>query len=213
LPIHRDRSNVSPHGLSRRRDDPGTRFAKDEGRIEADAGRREMNQAIMERSARQEELLRAVDAGLDEARVLVVEDDEEMRSFLEESLREEGYLVTTASNTLSAIVTLMGGRPDVLVVDWKMPDLDGFALLSAVRRCFTGVPVIFVTAFARPEIETRALEEGAFGFLPKPFRLSVLVAEIERALRKRPVPQGPGGGGAPSRPGNPVHSAGPAPGE
>ena len=147
-----------------------------------------MSQAVMLSSAREEELFRAVNAGLDEARVLVVEDDEEMRSFLEESLREEGYLVTTASNTLSAIVTLMGGQADVLVVDWKMPDLDGFALLSAVRRCFTAVPVIFVTAFARPEIESRALDEGAFAFLPKPFRLSVLVAEIERALRARPGP-------------------------
>ena len=127
------------------------------------------------------------------ARVLVVEDDEAMRAFLEESLREEGYAVTTASNTLSAIVTLLGGQADVLIVDWKMPDLDGFALLSAVRRCFTDVPVIFVTAFARPDIEKRALEEGAFSFLPKPFRLSVLVAEIERALKSRPVPGGGGG--------------------
>ena len=162
-----------------------------------------MEQSAVQRSAREDELVRAINAGLDEARVLVVEDDEAMRAFLEESLREEGYAVTTASNTLSAIVTLLGGQADVLIVDWKMPDLDGFALLSAVRRCFTDVPVIFVTAFARPDIEKRALEEGAFGFLPKPFRLSVLVAEIERALKSRPVP----GGGGDVRP--PVHLDGP----
>ena len=156
-----------------------------------------MEQSVLRRSPREDEMLKAINAGLDEARVLVVEDDEAMRAFLEESLREEGYAVTTASNTLSAIVTLLGGQADVLVVDWKMPDLDGFALLSAVRRCFTDVPVIFVTAFARPDVEKRALEEGAFSFLPKPFRLSVLVAEIERALRSRPVP---GGGGGVRRP-------------
>lgn len=172
-----------------------------------------MSQAVMLSSAREEELFKAVNAGLDEARVLVVEDDEEMRSFLEESLREEGYLVMSASNTLSAIVSLMGGRADVLIVDWKMPDLDGFSLLSAVRRCFAEVPVIFVTAFARPEIESRALDEGAFAFLPKPFRLSVLVAEIERALRSRPAPRGPGGAGVPPRPNIPVRASGPAPGE
>ena len=125
----------------------------------------------------------AVEAGLDEARVLVVEDDDEMRSFLEESLKEEGYTVAVASNTLSAIVALMCDRVDVTVVDWKMPDLDGFALLSAVQRCFSRVPVIFVTAFARPDVEERALQEGAFSFLFKPFRLSVLVAEVERALK------------------------------
>lgn len=154
-----------------------------------------MEQSAVQRSVREEELLKAINAALDEVRVLVVEDDDEMRDFLEEALREEGYAVTTASNTLSAIVTLLGGQADVLIVDWKMPDLDGFALLSAVGRCFTDVPVIFVTAFARPDVEKRALDEGAFSFLPKPFRLSVLVAEIERAVRSRPV-QG-GGGHAP----------------
>ena len=152
-----------------------------------------MEQSGVQRSAREDELVRAINAGLDEARVLVVEDDEAMRAFLEESLAEEGYAVTTASNTLSAIVTLLGGQADVLIVDWKMPDLDGFALLSAVRRCFTDVPVIFVIAFARAEVEKRALDEGAFSFLPKPFRLSVLVAELERALKARPAPGGGGG--------------------
>ncbi len=167
-----------------------------------------MEQSAVQRSAREDELVRAINAGLDEARVLVVEDDEAMRAFLEESLREEGYAVTTASNTLSAIVTLLGGQADLLIVDWKMPDLDGFALLSAVRRCFTDVPVIFVTAFARPDVEKRALEEGAFSFLPKPFRLSVLVAEIERALRARPVPGGGGGVRRPPRLEGPIGQTG-----
>ena len=157
-----------------------------------------MEESVERWSAREEELLKAINAGLEEARVLVVEDDDEMRAFLDESLREEGYVVMTASNTLSAIVTLLADRIDVLVIDWKMPDLDGFALLSAVRRCFKDVPVIFVTAFARPDIEKRALEQGAFSFLPKPFRLSVLVAEIQRALMARPAPGG--GGRAPRSP-------------
>src|SRR2546428_1920003 len=151
-----------------------------------------MAESAQQRSLREEELFRAVNSGLDEARVLVVEDDEAMRTFLDESLREEGYVVQTASNTLSAIVTLLADRADVLVIDWKMPDWYGFAHLSVVRRCFPELPVIFVTAFARPEIERRALEEGAFTFLPKPFRLSVLVAEIQRALVARPAPGGSG---------------------
>ena len=151
-----------------------------------------MEQSVLRRSPREEEMLKAINAGLDEARVLVVEDDDAMRLFLEESLREEGYIVRTAADTLSGILSLLGNPVDVLVVDWKMPDLDGFALLSAVRRCFIEVPVIFVTAFARPDVERRALGEGAFSFLPKPFRLSVLVAEIERALKARPSR---GGGG------------------
>ena len=151
-----------------------------------------MTESALRRGPREELLFKAINADLAEARVLVVEDDDAMRAFLEESLREEGYIVGTACNTLSAIVNLIGARPDVLVIDWKMPDLDGFALLAAVRRCFTEVPVIFVTAFARPEVEKRALAQGAFSFLPKPFRLSVLVAELQRALRERPAPGGRG---------------------
>ena len=151
-----------------------------------------MTESVLKRSAWEEVLFKAINADLGETRVLVVEDDDAMRAFLEESLREEGYVVRAACNTLSAIVNLIGDRPDVLVIDWKMPDLDGFALLAAVRRCFPDVPVIFVTAFARPEIEKRALAQGAFSFLPKPFRLSVLVAEIQRALRERPAPGGHG---------------------
>src|SRR5256712_11344298 len=153
-----------------------------------------MAESAQQRSLREEELFKAVNSGLDEARVLVVEDDEAMRTFLDESLREEGYVVRTASNTLSAIVTLLADRADILVIDWKMPDLDGFALLSAVRRCFPELPVIFVTAFARPEIERRALEEGAVRFLPKAVRLSVLVGEIQRAPAGPAAPGGSRGG-------------------
>ena len=145
-----------------------------------------MGQSVPWRSAREEELFETINPGLEKARVLVVEDDDAMRAFLDESLREEGYIVRTASNTLSAIVALLGDPVDVLVIDWKMPDLDGFALLSAVRRCFPELPVIFVTAFARPDVERRAIEQGAFSFLPKPFRLNVLLAEIRRALEARP---------------------------
>src|SRR2546428_10668356 len=127
-----------------------------------------MAESVQQRSPREEKLLKAVNAGLEEAGVLVVEDDEAMRTFLEESLREEGYVVRTASNTLSAIVTLLADRADVLVIDWKMPDLDGFALLSAVRRCFPELPVIFVTAFARPEIERRGRPTGGVWFFRQP---------------------------------------------
>src|SRR5262245_64441939 len=151
-----------------------------------------MTESVMMRSPWEEVLFKAINADVGEARVLVGDDDDAMRAFLDESRREEGYVVRTACNTLSAIVNLIGDRPDVLVIDWKMPDLDGFALLAAVRRCFADVPVIFVTAFARPEIEKRALAQGAFSFLPKPFRLSVLVSEIQRALRERPAPGGQG---------------------
>jgi len=139
-----------------------------------------MMDTMIESRPRGEALIKAVTAGLDEARVLVVEDDDAMRLFLEESLREEGYVVSTASNTLSAIVGLMCDRVDVTIVDWKMPDLDGFALLSAVQRCFTRVPVIFVTGY--PErLLTGTQLEPAF-VISKPFDPDLLRAAIAQAL-------------------------------
>ena len=148
-----------------------------------------MRQAVLRQMAAEETIVKSIQVDLDPAKILVVEDDEEMRVFLEESLEEEGYAVRTAPNTLSALVALMSEKADVLVVDWKMPDLDGFALLAAVRRSGVDVPVIFVTAFPRPEVERRARDEGVFSFLPKPFRLSHLVSEIERAIKGRPAPE------------------------
>jgi DNA-binding response OmpR family regulator len=118
-------------------------------------------------------------------RVLVVDDDEAMRTFLEEELRDEGFQVTGAPDTLSALIHLLGKAVDVLVLDWKMPTQDGFSLLGTVRRVHPRLPVIFVTAYARPEVRRRALESGAFGFLAKPFPLRGLVDEIEQALRSR----------------------------
>jgi DNA-binding response OmpR family regulator len=124
-------------------------------------------------------------------RILVVDDDEAMRSFLEEALRDEGFQVTGAPDALSALIHLLGKGVDVLVVDWKMPTQDGFSLLGSVRRFQPRLPVIFVTAFPRPEVRRRAMESGAFGFLAKPFPMSGLVQQIEAAL------EAGGGGDAP----------------
>lgn len=115
-------------------------------------------------------------------RVMVVDDDPDMLALLEESLRDEGYLVSSASDTLSAMIHLLGRPVDVLVLDWKMPDLDGFVLLDSVRRSLPGLPVIFITAHNHPDIHRKALAFGAFSFLAKPFPVRLLLAEIQGAL-------------------------------
>ena len=117
------------------------------------------------------------------ARILVADDDEEMRSLLEEILREEGYLTVGAADALGALIAIMRSEADLLVTDWKMPARDGLALLASVRRCAPDLPVVFITAFAHPDLERRALEQGARSFLAKPFQRSEFLAHIQAALR------------------------------
>jgi DNA-binding NtrC family response regulator len=130
----------------------------------------------------------------------VVDDDEAMRALLEDVLEEAGYLPSGASDILSATIHLHARPVDVMILDWKMPDLDGFKLLEVVRRILPGLPVIFITAHNRPDIHRRALKEGAFGFLAKPFPVRLLLAEIQAALLGvRRSPGTPDNGPTPER--------------
>ena len=130
-------------------------------------------------------------------RVLVVDDDPDMVAMLEETLRDEGYLVSSAADTLSGMIHLLGRPVDVLVLDWKMPDLDGFVLLDSVRRSLPDLPVIFITAHNHPDIHRKALASGAFGFLAKPFPVRLLLAEIQGALLSTTRGKGPVGNRSP----------------
>lgn len=115
-------------------------------------------------------------------RVLVVDDDDAVRAWLDDALRDEGYAVAQARDTVTALILLLVEGADVVILDWKMPELDGFELLGSVRRCFPNLPVIFVTAYPRPDVYYRAMQHGAFGFLAKPFPLEDLLLEVNGAL-------------------------------
>jgi DNA-binding response OmpR family regulator len=118
-------------------------------------------------------------------RVLVVEDDGEMRDWVEETLRSAGYQTVGAGDALTAVVILLGNGVDLIVTDWRMPTMDGLELLDAVRRCSPGTPVVFVTAFPDGRLRRAALERGACCFLPKPFRGGQLVEQVRSALDRR----------------------------
>jgi len=124
-------------------------------------------------------------------KVLVVDDDAAMRDVIEEFLLEEGYDVATAPNVFTGLIEALAGKPDVILLDWKMPGLDGFRLLQSVERCIPDVPVIFVSGYIRPEVSLHALELGAAAVLSKPFALERLLTEIQDALE--PLQPDPGG--------------------
>ncbi|MFQ5656609.1 MAG: response regulator [Candidatus Methylomirabilales bacterium] len=115
-------------------------------------------------------------------RILVVEDDEDMRENLRRILVGAGYEVQLARNGVEAIEVLKELRFHLVLTDLVMPGMGGLDLLGEIRRHEQNVPVIFLTAFGDRNTMVKATEKGAVDFLTKPFRAASLLGLIERVL-------------------------------
>ncbi len=102
-------------------------------------------------------------------RILVVEDKESMRRMLKETLEGAGYSVTEASDGQEAIKLISILRFDLILTDLRLPKKDGMAVLKATREVDPQSPVILMTAYGDIETAVRAMKEGAYDFIPKPF--------------------------------------------
>jgi len=116
--------------------------------------------------------------------VLIVDDDSKLLRMLERTLVFEGLNVATASNGHQALKLIDDSCPDLLVVDWMMPEMDGIALVSQLRSEKNKIMVLMLTA--RDSIENRVtgLESGADDYLVKPFAPTELVARVHALLRR-----------------------------
>jgi two-component system response regulator MprA len=121
--------------------------------------------------------------------VLLVEDDEELRSLLDRGLREEGFLVEAVATGGDALDRVAIGEPDVLVVDIGLPDADGRDICQALRARGVQTPVLFLTARDALVDRIAGFDAGGDDYLPKPFALVELVARL-RALLRRAGAQG-----------------------
>jgi DNA-binding NtrC family response regulator len=108
------------------------------------------------------------------ARVLVVDDDDEMRTLLRRTLEFDGYQVTERDRGTHVLEALRGAPFDLIILDKEMPGVTGLDLLPILRREFPQVPVVLVTAFGGRQIAASALRLGAASYLEKPFRLGQL---------------------------------------
>lgn len=123
-------------------------------------------------------------AGRDQP-VLVVDDDEGIVAMLREFLEGEGFSVRTAANGAEALDALQDVSPSVILLDMRMPVLDGWGFASALRRRGGGFPIVVMTA---AESAQRWAEEiGADGYIAKPFDVNELLQAIER-FKRRPRP-------------------------
>jgi two-component system KDP operon response regulator KdpE len=117
-------------------------------------------------------------------RVLVVEDDPEIRALIQSSLSVEGYAVQTAVTVSEASALLRHAVPDLLLLDLGLPDGDGAVLVKEVRKTHT-LPILVVSARHQEAQKIALLDAGADDYLTKPFSVAELLARIRVALRHR----------------------------
>ncbi|GAA1787699.1 response regulator transcription factor [Luedemannella flava] len=118
------------------------------------------------------------------ARLLVVEDDPNILELLSASLRFAGFTVTTATNGADAVSVARADKPDLMVLDVMLPDLDGFEVIRRLRDNGVRTPVVFLTARDGTEDKVRGLTLGGDDYVTKPFSLEELTARIRAVLRR-----------------------------
>jgi two-component system OmpR family response regulator len=124
------------------------------------------------------------DAKVAEGKLLVVDDEPNIVELLSMSLRYAGFEVETAMNGRDAVKAAQSFRPDVVLLDVMMPDLNGFDVLRRLRGEGAKVPVLFLTAKDATEDKVTGLTIGADDYITKPFSLEEVIARIRVVLRR-----------------------------
>src|SRR5213594_3197974 len=119
------------------------------------------------------------------ANVLVVYDQDSIRHFVSKALEEDDYTVQTTGSVRETRQLLDREMPDLVVLDFKLPDGNGIELLREIKRMQPEVSVILMTAFGEVDTAVEAMSAGAFWFVKKPFQNDELLALIERALESQ----------------------------
>jgi two-component system OmpR family response regulator len=117
-------------------------------------------------------------------RVLVVDDEQTLADLLTMALRYEGWDVRSAGSGLSAVRTVREFRPDVVVLDVMLPDIDGLEVLRRLRADASDVPVLFLTARDAVEDRIAGLTAGGDDYVTKPFSLEEVVARLRGLMRR-----------------------------
>ncbi len=122
-----------------------------------------------------------------DASLLIVDDEPNLLSMLAAALRHNGFDVTTASDGREALAAVKDHRPDLIVLDVMMPELDGFEVCRRLRFEGDQTPILFLTARDSTEDKVRGLTLGGDDYLEKPFSLEELVARAQAILRRTAI--------------------------
>jgi two-component system KDP operon response regulator KdpE len=121
-------------------------------------------------------------------RILVVDDEQAIRRFLRVALTSHGYVFFEAVSGQEALVITAAQKPDIVVLDLGLPDIDGVEVIRQLRE-WTGTPIIILSVRGSEDDKIAALDAGADDYLTKPFGMGELIARIRAALRRAVQPQ------------------------
>ena len=128
-------------------------------------------------------------ASITNGRVLIVEDELEILELLAYSLNKEGYTVLRAEDGLTACRVIGNEKPDLILLDIMLPDLDGWEVCKLLRqhpdKSIAGVPVIMLTALDSPHDKYRGLELGADSYIPKPYAIREVILQTKNLIKRR----------------------------
>jgi DNA-binding NtrC family response regulator len=116
------------------------------------------------------------------SRVLIVDDEPNMRRILASNLTQDGHIVAEAADVAEAKASLQANQYEAVITDQKLPDGQGLEILAAARESDPSLSVVFLTAFATVELAVESMRQGAFDFITKPFQPEVVRATARRAV-------------------------------
>ena len=119
------------------------------------------------------------------ARILVIDDEAQIRRFLDIGLRAEGYEVLLAATAAEGLALAATRTPDLIILDIGLPDMEGHAVLAELRQ-WSQLPVLMLSVRDAESEKVRALDHGANDYMTKPFGIQELMARLRALLRNRP---------------------------
>ena len=120
-----------------------------------------------------------------EDKILVVDDEQSMREFLDIMLKKEGYKVSLASNGEEVLKYIDKDIFDLVLLDIRMPKMDGIAVLKKIKSASPETVVIMITAYASADTAIKAMKEGAYDYITKPFKVDEIKLIIKNAIEKK----------------------------
>jgi two-component system, NtrC family, response regulator AtoC len=117
-------------------------------------------------------------------KILIVDDEPSNRSILGQELAQKGYSVEAASDGREALRKVESSRPDLIILDYMMPDLSGLEVLKELRKRENDTPVVMITAYGTMERAVEAMKEGAYDFITRPFEPDHIALVVQKALER-----------------------------